>query len=269
MDMNSLLASANAMVISFGWKLLGALALWIVGRALIKVAMRLLGGGMRAQGAESTLVRYVQNTVSVLLTVVLVIAILEVFDVQATTFAALLAGAGLAIGAAWSGLLANFASGAFLILLRPFKVGDFVSAGGVTGTVEEIGIFSTTINTPDNLCTFVGNGKIFSDNIVNFSANPWRRKEITAQVSHALDPVPVMNQIGERIRAVPNVLSTPAPEIEMLSWTPTGCIIAVRPCCKRGDYWQVDFDAQRQMREVLGSGGFPKPELVAELNAAG
>ncbi|MCS7023635.1 MAG: mechanosensitive ion channel [Bryobacteraceae bacterium] len=130
MDTTALLSSLNNTIISVGWKLVGALALWIVGRVLIKFAMRLLGGGMRARGVEATIVRYAENTVNVLLTIILVIAILEVFGVQTTTFAALLAGAGLAIGAAWSGLLANFAAGAFLVVLRPFKVGDFISAGG-------------------------------------------------------------------------------------------------------------------------------------------
>src|SRR5512134_1383942 len=170
MDTTSLLASLNATLISIGWKLLGALALWVGGRMLIRFAMKLLGGGMRAHGIEATLIRYVQNTVNVLLTIILVIAILEVFGVQTTTFAALLAGAGLAVGAAWSGLLANFASGAFIVILRPFRVGDFVSAGGTVGTVEEIGLFVTTINTLDNVRTFVGNSRILADNIQNYTA---------------------------------------------------------------------------------------------------
>ena len=110
--------------------------------------------------------------VSVVLNVALVVAILGFFGVETTTFAALIAAGGVAIGVAWGGLLANFAAGAFLVFLRPFKVGDFVTAGGVTGTVEAIGLFGTTINTPDNVHTIVGNNKIFSDTIQNFSANP-------------------------------------------------------------------------------------------------
>lgn len=269
MDTNALLASLNNTAIQIGWKLIGALLLWIAGRMLIKFAMRLLGGGLRARGIEATLIRYVQSTINILLTLILVIAILEVFGVQTTTFAALLAGAGLAVGAAWSGLLANFAGGAFLVILRPFKVGDFISAGGTLGTVEEIGLFVTTVNTPDNLRTFIGNSKILSDNIQNFTANPYRRVDITAQVSHALNPRPVMEQIAAEITKIPNVLAQPAPDLKILAHTPTGCVVAVRPFCHNDHYWQVYFDTQQVIRDTLGTGGFPSPDLVVELNAAG
>jgi len=266
--MESLFASVQATLISIGWKLIGAIALWIGGRMLIKLSMRLLGGGLRAQGLEATLIRYIQNAVNVLLTIILIIAILEVFGVQTTTFAALLAGAGLAVGAAWSGLLGNFASGAFMVILRPFKVGDFITAGGITGTVQEIGLFVTTINTPDNIRTFVGNNKIFSDTIRNYTANPYRRVDITAQVSHAVDPLAVMRALAERLAGIPNVLPQPAPDVKILSHTPTGCVLAVRPYCQNDHYWQVYFDTQQAIRELLGTGGFPAPNLVVELNAA-
>jgi small conductance mechanosensitive channel len=118
----------------------------------------------------------------------LVVAILGYFGVQTTTFAALIAAAGLAIGTAWAGLLANFAAGAFLLVLRPFKVGDFISAAGVMGTVHEIGLFVTTMDSPDNVRTFVGNNKIFSDTIQNYSANAYRRVDLTAQIAGAADP---------------------------------------------------------------------------------
>jgi len=269
MDKAALLASLNTTLMSIGWKLLGALLLWIAGRMLIRFAMRLLGGGMRAQGIEATIIRYVQNTVNVLLTIILVIAILEVFGVQTTTFAALLAGAGLAVGMAWSGLLSNFAAGAFLVILRPFKVGDFISAGGVTGTVEEIGLFVTTINTPDNLRTFIGNSKILSDNIQNFTANPYRRVDITAQVSHAMDPRQAMERIAAGVSKIANVMTAPAPDLKILAHTPAGCVLVVRPYCHNNHYWQVYFDTQQAIRDALGAAGYPAPEFVVELNAAG
>jgi small conductance mechanosensitive channel len=269
MNINSVLESLNATLISIGWKLLGALALWVVGRMLIKFAMRLLGGGMRAQKVEATLIRYIQNTVNVLLTIILVIAILEVFGVETTTFAALLAGAGLAVGAAWSGLLSNFAAGAFLVMLRPFKVGDFITAGGVTGTVEEIGLFVTTINTMDNIRTFVGNSKIFSDNIQNFTANPYRRVDITAQVAHSLDPQQAMAQLAEAVARIPNVLASPAPDLKVLANSPTGCVLAVRPYCHNDNYWQVYFDTQQAIRQTLGGAGYPVPQVLVEARAAG
>src|SRR5262245_65232254 len=125
---------------------------------------------------------YMVNIVTVMLNIALVLGILGYFGVETTTFAALFAAAGVAIGMAWSGLLGNFAAGAFLVILRPFKVGDFVTVGGVTGTVEEVGLFATSIDTPDNVRTYVGNNKIFSDTIQNFSTNQYRRVDLSAQL---------------------------------------------------------------------------------------
>ena len=172
-----------------GFKVIGAVVLWFVGSWLIRFAVRnLIIRGMRAKGIDHTVIAYVSNAVTILLKITLVVAILGYFGIQTTTFAALLAAAGLAIGAAWSGLLANFAAGAFLVILKPFKVGDFIQAGGIMGTVEEIGLFVTTVHTMDNVRTFIGNSKIFSDNIQNFSANPYRRVDLVAQLDHTVDP---------------------------------------------------------------------------------
>src|SRR5688572_18858770 len=172
MDM-SVVTKYQDLAISLGIKILAAIAFWIIGRWLIGWVIRLLRAGLDRQKVDPTLGRYIGSTVTVLLNVLLVIGILGYFGIQTATFAALIAAAGLAIGMAWSGLLANFAGGVFLIILRPFKVGDFVSAGGVTGTVKEIGLFVTSILTPDNVHTLVGNNKIFSDTIQNFSDNPY------------------------------------------------------------------------------------------------
>ena len=161
MDTNALLESAKTTLMAVAWKVAGAVLLWLVGRWLISLATRLVGRALERQKFDVTLTRYFQTGLRVLLNVALVVAILGFFGVETTTFAALLAAGGVAIGLAWSGLLANFAAGAFLVFLRPFKVGDFVTAGGVTGTVEAIGLFGTTINTPDNVQTIVGNNKIF------------------------------------------------------------------------------------------------------------
>ena len=156
-----------ATLIAVAWKVAGALVLWLAGRWLIGLAVRMLSRALAGQRFDATLSRYLERGLSVLLNVVLIVAILGFFGVETTTFAALLAAGGVAIGVAWGGLLANFAAGAFLVFLRPFKVGDFVSAGGITGTVEAVGLFGTTINTPDNVVTIVGNNKVFSDTIQN------------------------------------------------------------------------------------------------------
>src|SRR5436309_9806617 len=161
-----------------GLKMLGAIALFIIGRWLIKFALALAAKALNRQRVDATIVRYITAALSVTLHIILVVALLGFFGVETTTFAALLAGVGIAIGAAWSGLLANFAAGIFLVLLRPFKVGDFVTAAGVTGTIDSIGLFGTSMNTPDNVRTIVGNNKILSDNIHNFSMNAFRRVDL-------------------------------------------------------------------------------------------
>jgi small conductance mechanosensitive channel len=242
-----------------GMQILGALVLYIVGRWLISLVVAAVQRVMTRQKIEPTVGRFAGNALSVALNITLVVAILGYFGVQTTTFAALLAAAGLAIGMAWAGLLANFAAGAFLLVLRPFKVGDFVTAGGITGTVHEIGLFVTTLDTPDNVRTFVGNNKIFSDTIQNFTTNPYRRVELTAQISGAADPQLAIARLKDRLAAIPNVAKSPAPDVTVLTFTPFGPVLAVRPYCHNDHYWQVYFDANLAIREVLGDAAFPGP----------
>jgi small conductance mechanosensitive channel len=190
---------------------------------------------------------------------VLVIAILGFFGVETTTFAALLAAGGVAIGVAWGGLLSNFAAGVFLVFLRPFKVGDVVSAGGVMGTVDSIGLFGTTINTPDNVLTILGNNKVFSDTIQNFSANAYRRVDLTATINDAVDHRTAIGILKDRLTKIPNVLAEPAPVVDLLQLTSAGPVLCVRPYCKNDHYWQVYFDTNRLIREAFGEAGFPAP----------
>jgi small conductance mechanosensitive channel len=257
-----MLATTEALLTAVGLKVIGAILLYIIGRWLISFAVGLVQKVLTKQKFEPTLLRFLGNTISVVLNITLVIAILGFFGVQTTSFAALLAGAGLAIGAAWSGLLANFAAGIFLVVLRPFKVGDFISAGGIVGTVEEVGLFVTTIHTMDNIRTFVGNNKLFSDNIQNFTANPYRRVELTAQISGTADPHQAVAAIKDRMNKIANVLQNPAPEAHIESFTLIGPVLAVRPYCSNANYWQVYFDTNMAIREVLGSSDFPVPMPV-------
>ena len=165
-----------------GLKMLAAIAFWVIGRWLIGMALRMLRSALEKQKVDPTLLRYIGSIVTVTLNVLLVIGILGYFGIQTTTFAALIAAGGVAIGMAWSGLLAHFAAGAFMVVLRPMKVGDFVSVAGVTGTVVELGLFTTTINTPDNVQTILGNNKVFSETIQNFTVNPFRRVDLKCHI---------------------------------------------------------------------------------------
>src|SRR5262249_2583991 len=203
--------------IDFGTKVLGAIVLWIIGRWVIGLITRLLRAVLERNGrVDPTLAHYLGSILGALLNLLLILAILQVFGVQTTSFAALLAGLGLAIGTAWGGLLAHFAAGVFMQVLRPFKVGDFVTAGGVTGTVRELGLFGTTIVTPDNVTTIVGNNKIFSDTISNYSVLPFRRVELTAKIANGVDPTDAIARLKAAVAKIPNVAENPAPDVELL-----------------------------------------------------
>ncbi|WP_042878311.1 mechanosensitive ion channel family protein [Cupriavidus necator] len=243
----------------FGVKILAALAFWMIGRWLIHFVVRLVQNSLGKQKVDPTLLRYVGSIVTVTLNVVLVIGILGYFGIQTTTFAALIAAAGVAIGMAWSGLMSNFAAGAFLVVLRPFKVGDFVTIGGVTGTVREIGLFATSLDTPDNVQTVVGNNKIFSDNIQNFTANAFRRVDLKAQLAGSTDVAEAVALLKERIAQIPNVLAEPPVDVEILEFTLVGPVLAVRPYCHNDHYWQVYFDSNRVIRECFGQAGYAAP----------
>src|SRR5579871_5080225 len=153
---NSLMQSGWTLAVALGVRVLEAIALWIVGRWLISLALRMIGGAMTKQKIDPTVIRYIQNAVAALLNIILVIALLGFFGVQTTSLAALIAAAGVAIGMAWSGLLSNFAAGVFLVILQPLKVGDFVTAGGVTGTVHEIGLLPSSVVPPASLGPTMG-----------------------------------------------------------------------------------------------------------------
>jgi small conductance mechanosensitive channel len=259
MNSASLSRLVETYVVPFGWKIVGAVALWIVGGWLIRLVAGLLDRALGRQRVEPTLIRYVHSTATVVLRIVLVIAILSVFGIETTSFAALLAAVGIAIGAAWGGLLANFAAGIFLVLFHPFRVGDFISAGGVTGTVREIGLFATTVDQPDNVRTVVGNNKIFGDNIVNYQTNPYRRVDLTAQLAHGVDPLAAMKIIAARVAQIPNVVAVPAPQVEILEFNAAGTKLVVRPSCANEDYWQVYFDTNKAILLAAESEHWPVP----------
>jgi small conductance mechanosensitive channel len=261
MEIQGMLSTAGSQIVTFGLKAVGAIAVWIVGRYLISLSVRLVSAGLTKQHFDPTLLRYIGNVVSVTLNVVLVIAILGYFGVETTSFAALIAGAGVAIGAAWGGLLANFAAGAFLVVLRPFKVGDYVSAAGVEGTVKEIGLFATTIMKPDNVTAFVGNNKIFSDTVHNYSASPYRRVDRLAQLAHGVDPKDAIARLKVALATIQNVTKEPAPDVEIIDFNERGPVLAVRPYTHTDHYWQVYFDTNKAITETFGAAGYPVPEL--------
>ncbi len=261
-DIPSLKTFMTTTAVALGIKILAALAFWVIGRWLIGRITAAMRAAMNRNSVDPMLVKYLASVVGVILNIALVIGILGYFGIETTSFAALLAGAGVAIGAAWSGMLGNFAAGAFMLVLRPFKIGDVVSLAGLTGRVHELGLFGTTILTPDNVLTVVGNGKIFGDVIQNYSAMPVRRVERTAQLAGGVDTKDAMERIRAALAKIPNVAETPAPEVNLLDMTLVGPVIAVRPYTHNDHYWQVYFDTNEAIARVGREAGWPAPTPV-------
>ncbi len=257
-EMWAFLATQGA---AFGLKIIGAIIAWMVGRWLISRATDILTKIFERGGRiDITVAKYLATIINGILTLILVLSLLGIFGVQTTSFAALLAGLGLAIGTAWGGMLAHFAAGVFLQVFRPFKVGDFVTAGAITGTVRELGLFFTKITTPDNVDTIVGNNTIFSGTIQNFSTLPYRRVDCTAKIANGVDPRDAIERLRTFVATIPNVVATPAPDIEILSFTPEGPLLAVRPYTHTDHYWQVWFDTNRTIVDVFTAAGYPVPQ---------
>ena len=265
MDMETIKTFLGTTAIDIGLKVLAALAFWIVGRWLIGRVIGLMQAAMNRNNVDPTLTKYLGSIIAIALNIALVLGILGYFGIETTSFAALLAGAGVAIGAAWSGLLGNFAAGAFMLILRPFKVGDFVSIGGVVGTVHELGLFGTTIVTPDNVMTLIGNGKIFGDTIQNFSVLPVRRVERVAQLANGVDALDAIARLKAAVALIPNVSKAMPPEVNLLDFKLEGPQIAVRPYTHTDHYWQVYFDTNEAIVKVCKEAGWPVPSALHQI----
>lgn len=246
--------------LAIGLTVLGAIVVWIVGSWLISFARRILTRNLEAKEVDVTLVKYISSAVTILLKIILIVAIFSYFGVETTTVAALLAGIGIALGTMWGGMLSNLSAGAFMVFLKPFKVGDFINAGEVMGTVHEVGLLVTAIDTMDNIRTYVGNHKIFSGNIQNFTVNPYRRVDLKAQLNHGVDHNEAIRLLKERLAQIPNVQTEPAPDVEILEFNLAGPVLAVRPFVHNDHYWQVYFDTNRTIREAFADAQFPVPE---------
>jgi small conductance mechanosensitive channel len=258
-DLTTVDTFVRTTLVALAIKVAAAIAFWFIGRWLIHRVIALVQSGMRRNDIDPTLTRYLGSIINVALNIALVLGILGYFGIQTTSIAAMLAGAGVAIGMAWSGMLGNFAAGAFMLVLRPFKVGDFVSVAGVTGTVHELGLFGTTIVTPDNVLTLVGNGKVFGDTLQNFSALPFRRVDRTAQLAGGVDHADAIARLRSAVAKIPNVIADPAPDVSLLDINLLGTVIAVRPYCHNDHYWQVYFDTNEAITRVAREAGWPAP----------
>jgi small conductance mechanosensitive channel len=268
MNMQTIQDFFSTTVSELAIKILAAIAFWIIGRWLIGKVISVMQAAMNRNSVDPTLTKYLGSIVAITLNIALVLGILGYFGIQTTSFAAMLAGAGVAIGAAWSGMLGNFAAGAFMLVLRPFKVGDFVQIGGITGTVQELGLFGTTLVTPDNVLTLVGNGKVFGDTVMNYSARPVRRVDRTAQLAGSVDPQDAIERLRAAVAQIPNVAKDPAPDVSILDINLLGPVIAVRPYTHTDHYWQVYFDTNAAILRTAKEAGWPAPTPTQIMKSA-
>lgn len=258
------LPALKALLLTYAVPLAGrvaaALALWIFGGYAIRLVVAASSRLMNVRRFDPTLVRYADNFIKITLRILLVVAMLGVLGVATTSFAALLAAAGVALGMAWSGLLANFAAGVLLVLLRPFRVGDTITAANVTGTVREIGLFACVLDNNDNVRVMVGNNKLFSENIINYSANAYRRIEVRVQLAHEIDLDAALQRLVAAIKGLPGVREEPVPEAVVIEFNQLGALAAVRMNVAQAEYQKTLAAAHRALGTTIRDSGWPIPE---------
>ena len=249
MSIQQLLAKAQVVGTELGLKLVAGLAILIIGRWIAKWLTSIVRRLMSRAKVDEMLVRFVGNlTYAVLLTFVILAAIGQL-GVQTTSFIAVLGAAGLAVGLALQGSLGNFAAGVLIVLFRPYRVADYIEAGGIAGTVEEVQIFTTVLITPDNKKIIVPNGQIMSGTITNYSAKETRRVDLIAGVSYSDDLDKVKGVLREIIDADPRIQKDPGPTIAVLALADSSVNFAVRCWTKTSDYWAVFFDLNEQIKK--------------------
>jgi len=257
--MQDIATQAQELLTFYGLKVIAAIAIFVIGRYVAIAVRGVLRRALRKSAVDETLVTFVANVSYALLLAFVVIAALGQLGVQTASFVAVVGAAGLAIGLALQGSLANFAAGVLMIIFKPFKAGDYIEAGGIAGTVEGLNIFTTELKTPDNKKVIVPNAKITSDNIVNYSAKDQRRIDIVAGVSYRDDLDKVRQVLKGILDEDERILKDPAPTIGVLALADSSINFAVRPWVKTGDYWAVYFDTHEKIKKRFDAEGISIP----------
>lgn len=263
-DWNSLIERMTDWSIEIGKSILGAILIYIVGRFIIKQINRLVSKILEKREFEISVQTFLKSLLSLLLNLILAFAIIAKLGVETTSFAAILASAGVAIGMALSGNLSNFAGGLIILVFKPFKVGDYIDGQNASGTVKEIQIFHTILSTVDNKIIYVPNGSLSSNAIVNYSKQETRRAEWVFGVEYGEDYERVKAVLERIIAADERILQTPAPFIGLGSLSASSVDVKVRVWTKSSDYWDVVFDMNRVVYETFNKEGigFPFPQLT-------
>ncbi|MDX1396579.1 MAG: mechanosensitive ion channel [Gemmatimonadota bacterium] len=270
-DISSLASQATELVTTWGLRVVGAIAVLIVGRAVAARIRRAMGAVLDARGADPTLVPFVTGLVYTLCMAFVIIAVLGLFGIPTASFVAVLGAAGLAVGLAMQGTLSNFAAGVMLLVFRPFQVGDVVETGGATGKVEAIGIFTTTLNTPDNVRVIVPNSDAFGGVIKNYTGNEIRRVDLVMGVSYDDDLAVARQTIVDTIAEADGILSDPEPVVALHELADSSVNFVVRPWCSTEDYWAVRWDLTEKLKLALEAAGcsIPYPQRDVHLFEAG
>ncbi len=247
-----------------GWSILKALIVFSIGKILISLLNKLIQRILTKRKIEPSVKTFLASLVNITLTILLIISVVGALGVETTSFAALLASAGVAIGVAMSGNLSNFVGGIVILLFKPFKVGDYIEAQGIGGTVQEIQIFHTVLNTSDNKQVFAPNGALSSGIITNYNNLPTRRVEWIIGISYGQDYPVVQGIIDGIIRQDTRILLSPEPLIAVHGMTDIGVNIVLRAWVKRDDYWSVYFDVNEKIYAAFSREGikFPIPKAV-------
>jgi len=247
------------LVQSYGLPIIWAIIVFIIGRIVAKVVAKIVAKALNRAKVDQTLVKFSQNIIYTALMLFVIMAALGKLGIETTSFAAILAAAGLAIGLALQGTLGNFAAGVMLILFRPFKIGDYVEAGGVSGTIEEVEIFNTRMTSPDNKAIVVPNGQIVGTTITNYSAKKTRRVDLVIGVGYNDDLKKVRAALEDILNNEKRILTDPKPTIAVLELADSSVNFAVRPWVNSGDYWPVFFELQEMIKIRFDEEGITIP----------
>ncbi|MFT5959474.1 MAG: small conductance mechanosensitive channel [Polaribacter sp.] len=257
--MEQYLNQLKIILIEYTPKVLMALAVLIIGLLIIKVFVNTTKKVLSKREVDITLQKFLLNLLNWVLKILLFITVVAKLGIETTSFAAILASAGLAIGLALQGSLANFAGGILIIIFKPIKIGDFIEAQGVSGTVKEIEIFTTKLNTTDNKEIIIPNGALSNGNIVNYSTEATRRVDFTFGVGYDSDIKKTKEVISHVINSHPLVLKEPAPAVNLSELADSSINFFTRGWVKKEDYWTVKFDVLEQTKEALDAAGIEIP----------
>ncbi|MGI9329958.1 MAG: mechanosensitive ion channel family protein [Gammaproteobacteria bacterium] len=255
-----------SLIQQFGTNVLIALAIFFIGRLVAKWLTNLTRRIMAKTDMEDTLENFLCNLIYAVLMVVIVIATINQLGIQTTSLLAVLGAAGLAVGLALQGSLSNFASGVLIVAFRPYKVGDFIEGGGVSGVVEEVQIFSTIMRSGDNKKIIVPNSQMMAGEIVNYSANDTRRVDLVAGCGYDDDLDKVRQVLTDIVNSEERVLKEPAPTIAVLELADSSVNFVVRPWVATGDYWPVYFDLTEQIKKRFDAEGIAIPYPQRDLH---